>query len=432
MGNASANSARKREKEFGVGIQKKMEEEEKQSQKTATILIMGQGTKNFLNALHCIRDGGLDSNIQSQCKAYIWHQMIFEQKQLIGKIVNNNNYKKEWSSNLFKHCVTDKLLIYGFSHYDDKKVHIINSNIIGTIIKYYQSHDTINKWLNLLLFHGESNSSSIINHYVLNNVNIGQFIIDIYNEFNQEQKNKLLISYDVGSAHYFKSINRVCNKYYVPTSKDIILMSNSIGFSLNNRNKRYSKQSKHIVNNPNEIKDLQFKGSLYQFNDIQSYFKTKIKRWIYQFEDGCDCLIFLIPLTTYYKWNTNWDTFNLIANFTAITNNNYLKKACFHLFLTEKEIFEKKLKTQQFKFAEYNGDNSYQSAIKYLINYLMSKLIADNKGDKRELYVHVISLFHLEQLKNAFSEICTMINRNDIKNIVAKHHKQMSSQKFQM
>eukprot|EP01083_Nonionella_stella_P272041 922266_1 len=120
MGNNLAE--RKREKEKCVGIQKKLDEEEKRSQKTLTILIMGQGTVNFLNALQCIRDGGINDNIRLQCKAYIYHQMIFEMKSLIKsstkskEIHTNSNAINpiKWSNKLYKHCVTDNLLIYGF------------------------------------------------------------------------------------------------------------------------------------------------------------------------------------------------------------------------------------------------------------------------------------------------------------------------------
>mmetsp|Transcript_52448 Transcript_52448/g.47087 ORF Transcript_52448/g.47087 Transcript_52448/m.47087 type:complete len:544 (+) Transcript_52448:90-1721(+) len=543
MGNANA----KRQREQGVGIQKRMEEEEKKSKKTATVLIMGQGTVNFLNALQCIRDGGLDDIIQSQCKAYIWHQMIFEMKPIIKKAIDG----KEWSSNLFQHCVTDQLLIYGFIKsfmvYDkvkrkysiaNKQViwnqninhsslsyknsmnnnkngttdYLISGGLLGSIkdnpsnssisatnallltnsstssaeekgqgqgvnngsdhhqtqrvkinvddierkenedqytnydervyvshtcmtiiLRYYQSPDTIQNWLNILLFSRStisSSTSAIINHYILDHVDIGSFINDMFNEFNDEQQNKLLISYDIGASHFFKHLNRITHKSYVPTSKDIILMSTSIGYSLNNnRSKRRYSKTTHVANNQNELKDLRFKSAVYHFTNIQPMFRTQVKRWIYQFEDKCDGLIFLIPLETYYKWDTAWDSFNLIKNFTTITNNNYLKQSSFHLFLTGKEIFKKKLKQQQFKFAEYDGDNSYDSCIGYLIEYLKSKLIADNKGDKRQMYIHVVSLFHLEGLKASFSEVCTNINRNNIKQ---QHHQQMSSTKFEL
>eukprot|EP01084_Bolivina_argentea_P068950 125502_1 len=412
---------------------------------------MGQGTVNFLNALQCIRDHGINKEISKHCIAYIYHQMIFEMKSIIKKSIEKSGGTVPWTPNLFKHCVTDSLLIYGFVKqlmtYDhsahqytfanrpvtwsskdtntDTTV-CIGSTIMSTIIRFYQSPETVQQWLDIL-FLKRSNNSSVINHYIMSNVDIGQFILDLFNEFDKDQKHKLRTHYDLGVAHYFSQLERICAPEYKPQPKDIILMSKSIGFSSTRKNTRY-----HKSNSINELKDLEFRSSLYHFTNIQPMFRTAVKRWIYQFEDQSDALIFLIPLTTYYKWDSKWDTFNLILNFQTITNNNWLKQCSFHLFLTGKELFKKSLATTPFKFSNYTGDtSSYTACIEFLIQYIKSKLIADNKGDKRQIYIHVVSLYHLDQLETSFAEVCGVLHQKKEPTHV-KHHSQISSQKFEL
>eukprot|EP01084_Bolivina_argentea_P176729 305781_1 len=110
MGNTA--SEKKLEKQKNNSIKQRLDEAERKSEKIVTVLIMGKGTLNFLNALQCIRDDGIDKELRLGCKPYIYNEMIVDLKFLIQKSVESND--KVWSSNLYKHCVTDSLLIYGF------------------------------------------------------------------------------------------------------------------------------------------------------------------------------------------------------------------------------------------------------------------------------------------------------------------------------
>eukprot|EP00484_Ammonia_sp_Unknown_P002479 CAMPEP_0197076102 /NCGR_PEP_ID=MMETSP1384-20130603/211947_1 /TAXON_ID=29189 /ORGANISM="Ammonia sp." /LENGTH=450 /DNA_ID=CAMNT_0042514951 /DNA_START=18 /DNA_END=1370 /DNA_ORIENTATION=+ len=447
MGNNQ--TGKKREKDYGVGIQKKMEEEAKKSQDMLTILMMGQGTVNFLNALQCISDDGISQEFESKCKAYIYHQMLFEMRLIIKNVSNNNGNVTEWSGVLYKHCVTDSLLIHGFiksfmtapddDSTDDAHRYLLHNvqsaaptihtlNVTGElmqhIMRYYQSPDTVQNWLNILFFSIQQ-TSSIINHYILNHIDLAHFILDIYAEFTEEIRARLESSYDDSVAYYFQNISRICHADYVPSYKDIIQTKTLLNFS-QSEPKSYALHSGHARPISHEL-ELRFKGLHFNFINIHSMFRTSVKRWIYQFEDKSDALIFLVPLTSYYRWD-NWDNFKLVENFRHILNGKqYLKRCSFHLLLSEKENFEKHIQSTPFRFAQYAGDNSLDSCIAYLVKYLEGKLQADNKGIRRECSVHVVSVFDLQHLKDSFSALCSglSLQRNSV---VASHPESTSYQ----
>ena len=188
-------------------------------------------------------------------------------------------------------------------------------------------------------------------------------------------------------ADYFiNELPRICKDGFLPEIEDIL---------------RVRVKTVGIVE-----KDFQM-GSNFQFKmvDVGGQ-RNERRKWIHAFSN-VTIVLFIMALSEYDQMLAESDHENRMKEsidlFRDICENKHFRNKSIVLFLNKKDLFEQKLKETPLSsfFKDYNGDNSFNDATKYVTKYFESL----NKNSKRKIYSHVTCATDTSAMKLIFDTV---------------------------
>lgn len=152
------------------------------------------------------------------------------------------------------------------------------------------------------------------------------------------------------ASYYFDNIGRIAQPDYIPTEQDIVRSRvKSTGIS----------ESKFLV------------GQLiWRVFDVGGQ-RSERKKWIHCFEN-VNVLIFFVAINEYDQVLYEDECVNRMAEaatlFDSICNSQWFRQTQMILFFNKIDLFKAKLLTSPLskRFPDYDGDNSYESAAKFI------------------------------------------------------------------
>jgi len=172
-----------------------------------------------------------------------------------------------------------------------------------------------------------------------------------------------------GTEYLMSHIDDYTTHGYIPTKQDI----------LNTR-----VRTSGVVSAEFKIDDL-----LFEVFDVGGQ-RNERKKWIHCFQ-SVTAIIFVAAVSEYdqvlFEDNATNRIVEAINLFDQVVNSKYFGETSIILFLNKKDLFIEKLKTVPLKvaFPDYEGDNSYESAWKFIA----AKFGATRKDSSRQIYAHV-------------------------------------------
>ena len=148
-------------------------------------------------------------------------------------------------------------------------------------------------------------------------------------------------------------------------------------------------------------------GSNFQFKmvDVGGQ-RNERRKWIHAFSN-VTIVLFIMALSEYDQMLAESDHENRMKEsidlFRDICENKHFRNKSIVLFLNKKDLFEQKLKETPLSsfFKDYNGDNSFNDATKYVTKYFESL----NKNSKRKIYSHVTCATDTSAMKLIFDTV---------------------------
>jgi len=195
----------------------------------------------------------------------------------------------------------------------------------------------------------------------------------------------------------WKKLNEIGKEGYSPSEQDML---------------HARAPTKAIVEHNLMIKDRTFK-----LVDVGGQ-RAMRKRWLHCFE-RVTCVIFVASISEFDQRLEEDEKTNRLTEalelFGDICNSRWFKKTSMILFLNKKDILEDKLKAIQLKdhCADYQGDNSFDSACKYFEKAFLAK----NRRPEKIIYTHLTCATNTNNVELTFNAVRDIIVRKAIADI---------------
>jgi len=201
----------------------------------------------------------------------------------------------------------------------------------------------------------------------------------------------------IDSAQYlFVNIDRIGKPNYLPSDDDIV---------------RARLRTSGIVEKMFRINGVDFK-----LIDVGGQ-RNERRKWIHSFEN-VTAVIFVAAISEYdqvlyedEKENRLTETFRV---FDQICNNEYFLNTAMILFLNKTDLFQEKIKRVPLSnhFADYTGDNSFESAS----SYLQERFRSLNKQDKM-IFPHFTCATDKQNVQRVFEDCKMVILKNNLEKL---------------
>ncbi|CAH7669927.1 guanine nucleotide binding protein, alpha [Phakopsora pachyrhizi] len=152
------------------------------------------------------------------------------------------------------------------------------------------------------------------------------------------------------ASYYFDNIERISQPGYIPTEQDIV---------------RSRVKSTGISESRFNVGQL-----IWKVFDVGGQ-RSERKKWIHCFEN-VNVLIFFVAINEYDQVLYEDESVNRMAEaatlFDSICNSQWFRQTQMILFFNKIDLFKVKLSTSPLskRFPDYTGDNSYESAAKFI------------------------------------------------------------------
>jgi len=207
----------------------------------------------------------------------------------------------------------------------------------------------------------------------------------IQSAFAQSNKFQLTDS----AAYYFRAIDRIADKDYVPTVQDIL---------------RSRVKTTGIIETEFIVDKVKFR-----LMDVGGQ-KSERKKWMHCFED-VKSVIFCVALSEYdLKMDEDEVTSRMVDSlklFKEICNSKWFSETSMILFLNKKDLFEEKIKRVDLKdyFPDYNGGKNYTAALQFI----KEKFLAQNEHPRKDIYTHDTCATDTTQVMVVFNAVKDII-----------------------
>jgi len=170
------------------------------------------------------------------------------------------------------------------------------------------------------------------------------------------------------AAYYFKNIDRITEKDYVPTEQDIL---------------RSRVKTSGIIETEFVVDKTKFR-----LVDVGGQ-RSERKKWMHCFEE-VTAVIFCVALSEYdLKMDEDDVTSRMVDSlklFKEICNSKWFAETSMILFLNKKDLFEEKIKRVDLKnyFPDYNGGKNYDAGLQFI----KERFLAQNEHPGKDIYTH--------------------------------------------
>jgi len=194
--------------------------------------------------------------------------------------------------------------------------------------------------------------------------------------------------------YFFKRIRGVAQMDYVPTIDDVM---------------RVRVRTTGIVEQAFTIE-----GNEFRMFDVGGQ-RNERKKWIHCFEH-VTAVLFVAAISAFDLTLFEDDRVNRMAEalkvFEEILNSPWFKQTSMILFLNKRDLFAEKIKKVRLKdyFPDYNGDNSYDDAVKYIISIFHAK----NQNPDRTIYTHVTCATDSNNVQAVFNAVKDIIIKRSL------------------
>jgi GTPase SAR1 family protein len=214
-----------------------------------------------------------------------------------------------------------------------------------------------------------------------------QCIQRLYNSTPIQELLKHRNEFDISdhSDFFIEKLPRISLPNYLPTDEEILKMR---------------VKTTGIVEKEFEITKFKFR-----MVDVGGQ-RNERRKWIHAF-DNVTSVIFVMALSEYDQQLAEVENVNRMAEsialFKEICNNRYFRNKSIILFMNKKDVFQEKLKNVRLNvfFKDYQGDNSYESAVKYIEKHFLKQ----NINPKRIIYPHVTCATDTKIMKSIFDSV---------------------------
>eukprot|EP00164_Ancoracysta_twista_P001164 GFYU01001531.1.p1 GENE.GFYU01001531.1~~GFYU01001531.1.p1 ORF type:complete len:351 (-),score=124.97 GFYU01001531.1:372-1424(-) len=186
------------------------------------------------------------------------------------------------------------------------------------------------------------------------------------------------------ASYLFENVQRFTASDYVPSEEDIL---------------RCRVKTTGIVETRFEIQKFPF-----EVYDVGGQ-KNERRKWINLFED-VTAVIFTVALSEYDQVMREDTTKNRMIDSLELFEqvcNDHLPKPSIFLFLNKKDLFEEKIKHVDLKtcFADYNGGNDAETAMKFI----QQKFTSVVRKDGRQVIPHITCATDNTMMRDIFSGV---------------------------
>ncbi|BFZ01815.1 hypothetical protein BsWGS_04854 [Bradybaena similaris] len=197
------------------------------------------------------------------------------------------------------------------------------------------------------------------------------------------------------NAEYFLNhIGRISSADYVPSVQDILYIRwPTLGVD----------EHKFLIDN-----------LLYRLIDVAGQ-RSLRKKWIHFF-DEVTAVAFFVSLAGFDEFLEMDPTMNSLQDsllaFSEVSNNHYLDRTDFILFLNKKDLFASKLKYASIStcFPDYTGSQNMETSLKYI-----KEQFNKNKPENKQLYTHVCCALDVPSMKELVATVLETILEINIK-----------------
>nr|XP_058953948.1 guanine nucleotide-binding protein G(t) subunit alpha-2-like [Pocillopora verrucosa] len=189
---------------------------------------------------------------------------------------------------------------------------------------------------------------------------------------------------DDSAKYFFENLERLSHPDYIPTHEDI----------LHARQQTQGVQERKISVNSYNYRVIDVGGQ-----------KSQRKKWIHFFE-GVTAVVFFVSLSSYDEFVEEDENSNAMHDslelFEEISQNAFLEKTEFILFLNKHDLFVEKLKTSNLSacFPDYDGGPDPEIGLNYIRELFLSKKPAD-----KHMYLHVTCATDTDLMKAVLKDV---------------------------
>jgi len=194
--------------------------------------------------------------------------------------------------------------------------------------------------------------------------------------------------------YFFKKIRQVATPDYVPSIDDVM---------------RVRVRTTGIVEQAFTIE-----GNEFRMFDVGGQ-RNERKKWIHCFEH-VTAVLFVAAISAFDLTLFEDDRVNRMAEalkvFEEILNSQWFKQTSMILFLNKRDLFAEKIKRVKLRdyFPDYEGDNSYDSAVNYIIQIFHAK----NENPDRTIYTHVTCATDSNNVQAVFNAVKDIIIKRSL------------------
>lgn len=198
-------------------------------------------------------------------------------------------------------------------------------------------------------------------------------------------KNRTNLGVADSAPHFFNDLKRIAVPNYRPTAEDILLA--------------------RIPTTGIRNKKFEVKGNVFNIFDVGGQ-RSERNKWIHCFE-SVHAILFTASLSCYDQMLFEENELNAMHEalelFTVVVNSRYFKKTSVIIFLNKSDLFAEKIKKKPLTicFPEYDGENSFDSAIEYIRLKFKEKYPFASK----DLYSHVTCATDRNNVEKVFDDV---------------------------